>query len=272
VPPAGGSVRCGGGWSRSVSGCRFACGTRSRSALVVAVVRWPAVGFRASRLGRAARCLCRRVRALRRWVGREACPAAGLPVAPDLGRLWWLPWSGQPRGLACPGWSKGGSVPLPASPLAAKASVAKRVRQPVPPAATTSVGVTAVAVLAYSTAPYDRCFIMREGVHTSVRVNSIREPDAADDRWSVMEGRYGDQAVIRPKPLGMPATAGGVGVRPLVRMTPHAGRRQPVRRLRCVTPDSRGSSPVEGAFAKAQAKLTCPLSAIPVSREEARSP
>jgi len=70
----------------------------------------------------------------------------------------------------------------------------------------------------------------------------------------------------------MPATAGGVRVTPLARTAPRTGQREPARRLRCVTPVSQGSSPVEGAFAKAQAKLTCPLSAIPVKQGGGEEP
>ena len=57
--------------------------------------------------------------------------------------------------------------------------------------------------------------------------------------------------------LGMPGTAGGVTEAPLDSATPRAVRRQPVSRLRCVTPTERRSSPSEGAFAKAQPEITC---------------
>ena len=111
--------------------------------------------------------------------------------------------------------------------------------------------------------------------HTPDRVNSPRELQPEVDRCSDMGHRHTEA----PRPpratansLGVPGTAGRIHFPPAARTIVRSHPRRPAARLLCVSDTGLSSSPAEGAFADAQAKLTCPLSAFPVRREEARSP
>ena len=109
----------------------------------------------------------------------------------------------------------------------------------------------------------------------SGRVNYEWELSRRDDRLAGMRARYSGEAQPSPgaaEPLGVPGTARRVTADGAVRMIMRGRPRRQRQWLLSVGDTGESSSPAEGAFASAEAKLTCPLSAFPVRREEASSP